>query len=370
MLPKILFIMQLPPPVHGAAMINNTIAESTLINSKFDCDYINLTTATDVNDIGKSGIKKYIKSFGIYFKVFSKALFNRYNLIYITLSPHGIAFYKDALLAITLKFFGFKLVYHLHGKGIKQELAKSHIKAKTYRQVFKNTFVIHLSKLLYFDIENIINEENVKYVANGINSDESFDLTNKPKGNKILYLSNMQESKGSFVLLQSAKILKDKNVDFHIDFVGKWHNDPKFKEKWMNFYKENNLQDQVTYHGAKYDSEKTKYLIEANIFVLPTNNDCFPISILEAMSFGTPVLSTKEGAIPEIINNNENGLIIKKNNPEDLAQKVEYMLVNEKLRIEFGQNAHKKFHEKYSIENFENNFCKTLSSILGGYRTN
>lgn len=362
--------MQLPPPVHGAAMINETIAKSILINSKFNCDYINLTTANDVKDIGKVGIKKYIKSIGIYFMVFKKVLLKRYNLIYITLSPHGIAFYKDAMLAIMLKFLGFKLVYHLHGKGIKEEIAKSRLKAKIYKQVFKGAFVIHLSKLLYFDIESIIKEKNVKYLANGIQSGEDFSLINKPINNKILYLSNMQESKGSLILLEAAKILKDKNINFHIDFVGKWHNDLSFKDKWLTYYKNNKLENYVTYHGAKYDKEKNDYFAQANVFVLPTNNDCFPISILEAMSFGTPVLSTNEGAISEIINNNETGMIIEKNNPKDLAFKIDYLLSNEKIRVELGQNSHKKFHETYSVKNFENNFCKILASINNGYNRN
>lgn len=363
MRPRVLFIMQLPPPVHGASMINKTIANSTIINHKFNCDYINLTTAGDVNDIGKSGIKKYFKSIGIYFKVFKKTLFNNYSLVYMTLSPHGIAFYKDAILAIILKFFGFKLVYHLHGKGIKNEIAKSALKERIYKQVFKGAFVIHLSKLLYFDIKSIVPENKVKFLANGIQSGENFDFSKKPINKKVLYLSNMQESKGSFILLQAAKLLKDKGVDFHIDFVGKWHNDVKFKEKWIAYYKENNLENFVTYHGSKYNDDKNKFFVEANVFVLPTNNDCFPISILEAMSFGIPVISTNEGAIPEIINNNETGLIVEKNNPKDLALKINYLLSSEDIRIKLGQKSHKEFNKIYRVNNFENNFYQTITSI-------
>ena len=59
--PTILFILHLPPPVHGAAMMGKYIHDSKLINTSFDCHYINLTTAKDLADIGKVGIRKLVQ---------------------------------------------------------------------------------------------------------------------------------------------------------------------------------------------------------------------------------------------------------------------------------------------------------------------
>ena len=53
-----LFILHLPPPVHGAAMVGKYIHDSELINSEYDCHYINLAIASSLEDIGKVGIKK------------------------------------------------------------------------------------------------------------------------------------------------------------------------------------------------------------------------------------------------------------------------------------------------------------------------
>ena len=64
MKPKILFIMHMPPPVHGAAMVGQYIHDSKLINREFDCHYINLTTAKNLQDIGKVGMR--MRSSGLY----------------------------------------------------------------------------------------------------------------------------------------------------------------------------------------------------------------------------------------------------------------------------------------------------------------
>ena len=59
-LKKILFILHMPPPVHGAAMVGKYIHDSELINSQYECRYINLATATSLEDIGKVGMKKML----------------------------------------------------------------------------------------------------------------------------------------------------------------------------------------------------------------------------------------------------------------------------------------------------------------------
>lgn len=82
---EILFIMHMPPPVHGAAMVGQYIHDSKLINDKFDSHYINLTTAKNLQDIGKVGIRKSLKEI-------------RLDLVYITPNACGGAFYKDYIV--------------------------------------------------------------------------------------------------------------------------------------------------------------------------------------------------------------------------------------------------------------------------------
>lgn len=72
MKPKILFILHLPPPIHGAAMMGKYIQESELVNSSFDCFCINLATAGSLSDIGHISLKKAVEVF-----LSSKAYFSR-----------------------------------------------------------------------------------------------------------------------------------------------------------------------------------------------------------------------------------------------------------------------------------------------------
>lgn len=361
---KILFVLQLPPPVHGASMVNKLIYDSNFINSSFECHYINLTTAKDINDIGKGGIKKVIAMFKIWLQVINTFRKHNFDLVYITLSPHGLAFYKDGIMAILLKLMGAKVVFHLHGKGIKKQISSNYAHRYLYKLTFKNVKIIHLAPCLYEDIRMLADKKNVWFVPNGIEPVSTAPTLPK-RSNKILYLSNMQESKGSLVLLKAAKILKERKVDCKIDFVGKWHTNDKFKREWTAFYESDGLVDMVKYHGPKYGDAKRTFFEEAALFVLPTfyKNECFPIAILEAMSYGLPIVSTPEGAIPDILQNGETGILTERQNPDELADKLQELLENPDLRSTFALKSMEEFKNKYTSDIFEKNMVNALRQI-------
>ena len=102
----------------------------------------------------------------------------------------------------------------------------------------------------------------------------------------------------------------------------------------------------------------------ADIFAYPTRQDAFPLVILEAMNFGLPIISTKEGAIPEIIENGITGFIIEKGDSKDLAAKLEILIENESLRKLLGDAAKEKFLQKYTDECFQKNMKLTFMQIL------
>ncbi len=349
--------------------MNDLINQSHAINNNiiFDPYYINLTTAKDINDVGKNKFSKYFGALSIYKKLLLTLLKNKIDLSYITLSPHGIAFYKDSLIILILRLFRIKRVIHLHGKGINAIIKTNRFKKSLYAFIFKNAKVIHLSPKLYFDIKEIVKKENIYFLANGIGHKEV--IKKESVNNRLLYLSNLQETKGSFILLQAARILKERNVDFNVDFVGKWHKDKSFKEKFISYIRENGLSNIVKHHGAKYGKDKETFLENSSVFVLPTfyKNECFPISILEAMSYGLIVISTYEGAISEIVDNNKTGLLLDKVDPIELANKIEFLLKSKDKMLEMGVQAQSKFKLCYTKEIFENKLIQIISDILKTY---
>ena len=192
-------------------------------------------------------------------------------------------------------------------------------------------------KLLYQDIERYVKIEDCIFVPNGIKnefieSDNDIQILEEEKKNeyKLIYLSNMIKTKGSLDLINAMRIITKINKNIKLEFAGGWRSSFS-KDDFEKIINEFNLKDYVKHVGAVYGDDKSSFLRSGDIFVFPTKykNECFPLVLLEAMSFGLPVITTNEGAITEVIINKMNGIIAEKNNPKDLADKI-LTLVNDK----------------------------------------
>lgn len=367
MKPRVLFLAQLPPPVHGASVMNKTIVDSAIVNQALSLDVINISTAEAISDIGKASLKKYLKFLKLWWSVFRRLLAGRHELVYLTLSPHGAAFVKDALLALTARILGKTCLYHLHGKGIKAEYAKGGWRRWLYDRVFAGAEVIHLAPSLYAaDIAAIVPASRVHFLPNGVNSLFEDVVTDDGLPPKILYLSNMVPSKGARVLLEAAKRLADQGLRFEVDFAGNWGTDPRFREDFLRYIEDNRLGDCVRYLGPQYGEEKRRLLNSADIFTLPTyfRNECFPLAILEAMSCGLPIVSTYEGAIPDIVRENVNGLLVTQESVDELAAALRKLLEEPALRRRLGERARALYQENYTVAAFERNFVAIVETVL------
>lgn len=364
---RVLFILHLPPPIHGAATVGKYIQQSKIINTSFVTDFINLSTAKTLEDIGINSRGKLGNLFCIFKSVFKALSNNKYDLCYMTLTSNGIGFYKDFIIVILLKLFRKKIVYHFHNKGVfeKQSNFLNHI---LYKIVFKNTSSILLSNHLYYDIERYVAQEDVFYCFNGIPKGGSYlcysekNQTNKPFS--ILFLSNMMQQKGVFVILEACELLKKRNFSFECHFVGAWSD---VTESVFNDYVSRlGINQYVFAHGKKYDNDKLKFFHEADIFVFPTfyHNETFGLVLLEAMQNSLPVITCPEGGISDVVSDGETGFLIPSKNALALADKIEIFIENPKLKKQMGIEGKKRYEEFFTLEKFENNLCGILKQVI------
>ncbi|NPD92931.1 glycosyltransferase family 4 protein [Xylanibacter muris] len=362
---KILFVLHMPPPVHGAAMVGKYIHDSELVNNKYICEYINLTTAKDLQDIGKGSWRKLWKFIKLLYHVITGILRFKPTLVYITPSACGIAFYKDFIIVQLVKSLGCKVVMHYHNKGVATRQEKK-IDDLLYRMFFKNIKVILLAEALYQDVKKYVKHDNVYICPNGIpdiEGDKRIERHNDIP--HLLFLSNLIESKGVFVLLDALKILKDRGFSFVCDFVGGETAEidkTRFEEEVHNRC----LDEVAVYNGRKYGKDKEAFFKNADIFVFPTfySNECFPLVLLEAMQYSLPCVSTKEGGISCIVENGNTGWLVNRQSAEELAERLYCMLCNADKSRSMGKYGREKFEKEFSLSEFEIRLVDIIQKIL------
>ncbi len=111
--------------------------------------------------------------------------------------------------------------------------------------------------------------------------------------------------------------------------------------------------------------EMKKYYEIADLFVLPTLADNFPLTILEAMACKTPIISTNVGGIPEIITSDETGILCQPKDYKTLAKKIDYALSNPDRCSEMAENAYQRLKKTFTfermIDKYEEVYIKTIA---------
>lgn len=359
--PRVLFILPLPPPVHGSSVMSRYIKDSEEKLDSFLGDYVNLSTSRKVCEIGKFSFKKIYRFIASYFKVLRLLFVRRYDVCYVALTCHGIGFLKDMPYVLLCKLFGCKVIIHQHNKGMSKDTARP-VYRTLYPLVYRNTKVILLSWLLYPDVSAFVKRNQVLICPNGIPPRKE-QAKNKRGGAipRLLYLSNLIESKGIWVLLDSCRILKDRGMAFVCDMVGDASKEISFS-CLSEEIKKRGLDDFVICHGPKYGKEKDTFFDNADIFVSPTYDDCFPIVLLEAMQHSLPVVSTYEGAIPDMISNGVNGVLCPRKKSEELADALACLLSCEAERIKMGEEGYKRYVELYTLSTYEKNIHRIIDN--------
>lgn len=358
---RILFILHLPPPIHGAAMVGKYIHDSSTINQTFNCHYCNLTLAKNLQDIGKGGLKKLLDFIRQLWKIHQEVKRVHPNLCYVTPNAKGGAFYKDFVIIMMLKAMGQKVAIHYHNKGVATRQHKF-LDNLLYKNFFKDLKVILLAEPLYQDISKYVKRENVSICPNGIPTKEIIPIKISHPDFNILFLSNMMKEKGVWDLIEACRLLKEKGKKFHCDIVGRWSDITE-----IDFYtqiKKYDLEQYITAHGAKYGDEKNIFFQKADIFVLPTHNECFPLVLLEAMEQGIACISTSEGGISAIIQEGKTGYIIDKQKPQILAEKIEHLIEHPEICKIMGQAGKKRFEQEFTLNRFESQISKILENII------
>lgn len=358
--PRILFITPLPPPVHGSGMVSQYIKDCKELQDEFICDFVNLSTSRSIDEIGKSSIKKYLRFIGAYILAFWKLLTNKYSLCYLAITCHGTGFLKDAPFVLLCKLFRRKIIIHQHNKGMSKCVNKNPY-SWLMPLVYRNTKVILLSWHLYQDIADVVKKEQVVICPNGIPDiiERESNIERQNEIPKLLFLSNLIPSKGVYVLLDACKILKDKSYQFTCDFIG-GESKEITKDIFATAVKERNLNDTVIYHGPKYGKEKDIAFKETDIFVQPTFEDCYPLTIIEAMQYELPVLTSDEGGIPDIVQNGVNGFVCKRKDPISLANAIEKLFNDKKKMVELGKKGYEIYNKKFTLDAFYSTFTSII----------
>ena len=165
--PRLLLLVQLPPPIHGVTVVNQAIIKSELLATRFDIEVLPLAFSASLQDLDRPSVRKIGRMLDTCMRLAHALVSRRPDAVYFTLSPNGNAFYRDCVLVAIMKLLGVPQIFHLHGKGIRDRIGVPW-RRQLYRWAFRDAWVIHLADRLVADLESLVPRERVLVVPNGI----------------------------------------------------------------------------------------------------------------------------------------------------------------------------------------------------------
>ena len=202
-------------------------------------------------------------------------------------------------------------------------------------------------------------------IPNPIN--ENFlNIDNEPrikKENTIINVGRLAEQKNQKMLINAFKKLDEKYKDYRLKIFGEGN----LRETLNNQINELGLNNRVLLEGeTNHIKEELK---KAKLFVLTSNYEGMPNALMEAMAVGLPVISTDCpcGGPKYLIQNNENGILIKTEDENELVDKMTTLLEQEDLAKKLGENA-KNIVTKLNPKKIYSDWEKFILQILNNYK--
>jgi colanic acid/amylovoran biosynthesis glycosyltransferase len=179
---------------------------------------------------------------------------------------------------------------------------------------------------------------------------------------KSSYVGRLSPEKGLLVLIKAIHILKKmygRREGFTLVILG----DGKMREALNGEVREYGLNGMVELKGFVPHEEVINYLNNCYLLVLPSFSEGRGKVLLEAMAAAKPVVATYVGGIPELVKDGVNGLLVRPNDPSDLAEALHTLLKDESLSIKLGEEGRRRA-EKYKIDRIIPLYISSITRIL------
>ncbi len=200
-------------------------------------------------------------------------------------------------------------------------------------------------------------------IHNGFNFQRAIlqDFSNPLNGHTgkliVLMIANFTEKKDYRTFITAAVDLLEKRNDLVFVAIGKGSRLNEIIQSVPRRYAS-------SFIFPGFVSNVEEYIANSDIGVLTSYGEGFPNSVMEFMAFKKPVIATMGGGTSELIVDNRNGILIPQKSPNDLIVALEYLINNEKIRLDYGVNAYHHLKSEFSLEKMTNKFVELYDSIV------
>lgn len=266
------------------------------------------------------------------------SMIGKLKKIFIQEKPDVVHSHLDALKYVMLvaNYTSVPLCIHTVHNLAQKELNKNERLLVKWFYKKRRVIPVALSDIIRESIMEVygVPSDLIPVVFNGIDLSKCIPKTNYTLGEtiRVLHIGRFSNQKNHKGLIDAFKLFNSMKPNAVLELIGEGENFNEIK----NYVEENSLIDDVIFLGKK--NNVYPYINGADIFILPSLYEGIPMTLIEAMGTGIPIIATKVGGIPNMLSNNENAILTSINS-EEIAECLIMLSNNLEYRQEIGKNA-------------------------------
>lgn len=285
---------------------------------------------------------------------------HRPDIVYIPISQTRLGLLRDSLLIAMARVYGSRVVVHLHGSSFRGLYEQSSRLVRSIVQCALRTVSgsIVLGHATRSQFAGLVPGNAVYVVPNGVADPGVYRQNRTParvedrkSGDpplRVVYLSNLMKAKGYLDLLIAVAECRRRGVPIEVRFAGDWVDDSR--PMALHMVRSEHIEDRVDFLGVIIGADKWRLLADSDVLVLPSYDEGQPISIIEALAVGLPVISTPVGCIGEMVHDGVNGYLISPGNPMILADRLQTLYQHPELIDNMGYRSRRMFKDGFCVD--------------------
>jgi glycosyltransferase involved in cell wall biosynthesis len=279
---------------------------------------------------------------------------HRKGVDYVLIDTYSTTnFYYAYIISQLCRIFNLKYIPILHGGNLPNRLEQS---PKLSKAIFKHAYINVAPSLFTKSNFGRLGYHNVTCIPNAI------ELKNYPfkkrtfENVRLLWVRSFSKIYNPILAIDILKILKNENINAELCMVGPDSDGSLLEVK--KYAKALNVE--VTFTGKLSKQEWSKLSENYNIFINTTNVDNMPVSVIEAMALGLPVVSTNVGGVPFLIENNKNGILVEPKKADGFVRAIKQIMLNSNQVNQITENA-RGYVEQFDWEKVKEKWNSILS---------
>lgn len=266
--------------------------------------------------------------------------------IHSALAP-AVTLLRASLLVLAARGRGCAVVVHVHGGGIRSWLTTGRRRALVRWALRPAQRVVAVWSAGEAALRQVVPPDRVRLIDNGVRTDLYRPAPAAGEGvPRVLYVGLLTPRKGLLDLLAASAILRGRGVAHELVLLGGTPDEGPAGEAAVRAA----VDGQAELLGTRRPEEMPAVYADADVFCLPSWWEAMPLSVLEAMAAGLPVVATDVGDVARAVAHGETGCVVPPRSPADLAAALEPVLLDPDLRRRMGAAGRARVETRFSAE--------------------